>query len=73
MEELDGVLGTKKWMIKAQEAVDPFESYDRKYKGLKAKRPERKEDLVGDEEGRRVGDGVKAITVAKEKVEGLDW
>ncbi|MCJ1351903.1 MAG: hypothetical protein MMC33_001887 [Icmadophila ericetorum] len=73
VEELDGVLGTKKWMIKAQEAVDPFESYDRKYKGLKAKRPERKEDLVGDEEGRRVGDGVKAITVAKEKVEGLDW
>ena len=73
VEELDGVLGTKKWMVKKEEAVNPFESYDRKYKGLKAKRPERKEDLVGEAEGRRVGDGVKAISVAKEKVVGLDW
>lgn len=73
VEELDGILGTKKWMVKKEEAVNPFESYDRKYKGLKAKRPERKEDLVGEAEGRRLGDGVKAISVAKEKVTGLDW
>ncbi|KAL4951246.1 hypothetical protein BDW69DRAFT_170509 [Aspergillus filifer] len=38
LEELDSVLGTEKWKVKKGEAADPFEAYDKKYKGVKGKR-----------------------------------
>ncbi|OJJ63719.1 hypothetical protein ASPSYDRAFT_38347 [Aspergillus sydowii CBS 593.65] len=38
VEELDSILGTEKWKIKKGEAADPFEAYDKKYKGIKGKR-----------------------------------
>lgn len=40
IEELDGVLGTEKWKIKAEESVDPFEALDKKLKGMKGRKAE---------------------------------
>ncbi|KIW14635.1 nitrite reductase [NAD(P)H], large subunit [Exophiala spinifera] len=41
VEEMDAVLGTSKWVVKSQEAQDPFESLDKKlglHKGLRPSR-----------------------------------
>ncbi|KFY01031.1 hypothetical protein O988_02955 [Pseudogymnoascus sp. VKM F-3808] len=38
VEELDAVLGTEKWKVKREEAVDPFEKVDRVYKSVRGKR-----------------------------------
>jgi nitrite reductase (NAD(P)H) len=64
VEELDGVLGTKRWMVKAGEAGDsPFEKLDRKiaWKGIRkrARRPDEIRNAVV-----KVGGGGG---------EGIDW
>ncbi|KAH0538787.1 hypothetical protein FGG08_004619 [Glutinoglossum americanum] len=38
VEELDGVLGTQKWKVRREEAVDPFAAVDRKLKGMKGRK-----------------------------------
>jgi nitrite reductase (NAD(P)H) len=71
IDELDEVLGTKKWMVKAGETADPFEKMDRKYnnkglealKGLKGRKP----GALADVNGMMVN-GVGGHTKG-----GLDW
>ncbi len=38
VEELDGVLGTTRWMVKKEETTDPFEKLDRKMKGMRGRK-----------------------------------
>ncbi|KFY99776.1 hypothetical protein V500_01260 [Pseudogymnoascus sp. VKM F-4518 (FW-2643)] len=38
VEELDALLGTEKWKVKKEEAVDPFEKADRVYKSFRGKK-----------------------------------
>ena len=38
VEELDTLLGTEKWKVRKEEAVDPFERVDKILKGIKGKR-----------------------------------
>ncbi|KAL2824914.1 hypothetical protein BDW59DRAFT_146890 [Aspergillus cavernicola] len=51
VEELDSILGTEKWKVKKGEATDPFEAYDKKYKGMKGKRASEK-GLEGTKQAR---------------------
>lgn len=63
VQELDGVLGTKKWMVKKGESGEgPFEGLDRKmgYEGLKEGKGRK---------SRRPGGEVRAVKVGG----GLDW
>lgn len=39
VEEMDSVLGTEKWKVRKDEAENPFENLDRKYKGMRARKP----------------------------------
>ena len=64
VEELDGVLGTAKWMVRRGETEDPFRKMDGLLKGMKARRPVRREDL-GGEGGAESGRG--------ERGERMDW
>ena len=57
VEEMDGVLGTKKWEVKKEESKDPFESLDKKL-GLK-------KGLRGVKMGAMPGTGgMRAVSVA---------
>ena len=38
VDELDSLLGTEKWKVKKGEAPDPFQKYDRKYRGIRGKK-----------------------------------
>lgn len=38
VEELDSVLGTKKWAVKNEEAEDPFAKVDKVYRGVRGKK-----------------------------------
>ncbi|KAK1146447.1 hypothetical protein N8T08_002873 [Aspergillus melleus] len=38
IEELDSVLGTEKWKVKKGEAADPFQKFDKRYKGMRGKK-----------------------------------
>ncbi|PLB43575.1 NAD(P)H-nitrite reductase [Aspergillus steynii IBT 23096] len=38
VEELDSVLGTEKWKVKKGEATDPFQKFDKRYKGMRGKK-----------------------------------
>ena len=67
VEELDGVLGTKKWMVKAEETTDPFVKMDAKLKGMRAK----KVVNGAGEMGSRVGG--REITVGGEGGGAMDW
>jgi len=42
IEELDGVLGTQKWKVRKEEAVDPFVALDKKLKGMRGRKVEQK-------------------------------
>jgi nitrite reductase (NAD(P)H) len=66
VEELDEVLGTKKWMVKAGETEDPFVKMDEKLKGMRS----RKVVNGAGEMGRRLGQEVR---VGGEGGGGLDW
>lgn len=39
VEELDAVLGTKKWMVKKEETESPYRKLDQKLKGMKGRKP----------------------------------
>ncbi len=65
VEELDSVLGTKKWMVKKDETVNPFEKLDQKLKGLKGRKPVEASHLNGTRTGPR------AITAGGDG--GIDW
>ena len=65
VEELDAVLGTKKWMVRREEGGAPFEKMDKKLGGLG-----RKARKVGDGEG----GGKEMAGVGKgEGEEGIEW
>ncbi|ODM16747.1 Nitrite reductase [NAD(P)H] [Aspergillus cristatus] len=38
VEELDSLLGTKKWAVKKEESTDPFQRMDKRYKGIRGKK-----------------------------------
>ncbi|KAI9715602.1 MAG: hypothetical protein M1812_005906 [Candelaria pacifica] len=63
VEELDSVLGTKKWMVKKDETANPFEKLDQKLKGLKGRKPVEASHLNGT--------GARAITAGGDG--GIDW
>ncbi|KAI9788176.1 MAG: hypothetical protein M1835_002429 [Candelina submexicana] len=63
IEELDSVLGTKKWMVKKDETASPFEKLDQKLKGLKGRKPVEASHLNGT--------GPRAITAGGDG--GMDW
>ena len=67
VEELDGVLGTKKWIVKASETEDPFKKLDEKLKGMRSK----KVVNGAGEMGKRVGG--TAVKVGGEGGGGIDW
>jgi nitrite reductase (NAD(P)H) len=65
-EELDSVLGTEKWMVKAGETEDPFRKMDEKLKGMWSRKVV---CGVGEMES-RLG---QEIRVGGEGGRGLDW
>jgi nitrite reductase (NAD(P)H) len=68
--ELDNVLGTKKWAIKADESQDPFESLDKKLglkKGLRGTKPHRMGAIPGTG---NIAAG-RAVSVSAQK--RIDW
>lgn len=38
VEELDSLLGTKKWAVKKEESTDPFQRMDKRYRGMRGKK-----------------------------------
>ena len=70
VEELDGVLGTKKWMVKKEESEDPFEALDKKMK-MKGRKP-----FEGSHLANGLGEKAKAAKILSggEKAQGgMDW
>ncbi|PKY08837.1 nitrite reductase NiiA [Aspergillus campestris IBT 28561] len=59
VEELDSVLGTERWKVRKGEAPDPFEKYDKKYKGIRGKK-------IGD----KVHQGENALSP---QPKSIDW
>lgn len=57
VDELDSILGTEKWEVKDGELRDPFESMDKRYKGIKGKSV-RRQHVVGER---------------RDVTNGLDW
>jgi nitrite reductase (NAD(P)H) len=39
VEELDSVLGTEKWKVRKEETESPFDKLDKKYKGMRGRKP----------------------------------
>ncbi|MCJ1255253.1 hypothetical protein MMC24_003069 [Lignoscripta atroalba] len=69
VDELDGVLGTKKWMVKKGETEDPFEKLDQRLlKGLKGRKPFGESHLDGGMGEKRAA---KEILAGGEG--GIDW
>ncbi|MCJ1431471.1 hypothetical protein MMC27_000824 [Xylographa pallens] len=68
VEELDAVLGTKKWITKASETEDPFKKLDAKLKGMRSRKVV---DGAG-EMGRRVG-GFEVKVGGEGGGGGIDW
>ena len=77
VEELDERLGTHKWMVKAGETESPFKKMDGKLKGMKARRPERKEDLGEGKGVNGIGRGNRGVEVRVDSAggegEGMAW
>ena len=73
IEELDGLLGTERWKVKAGETQDPFSKMDEKVlKGVKGKRLDGSKSHL--EDGRGEVGKAKAILKGEEKdVGGMDW
>ena len=69
VEELDGVLGTSKWMVKKDETEDPFKKLDAKLKGMKGRKPLQASHLEG---GLGEKGAAKAILAGGERG-GIDW
>lgn len=66
VQELDNVLGTKKWTVKKEESIDPFETLDQKL-GLK-------KGLRGTKMGGIPGTGnMEARTVSVNAAPRIDW
>ncbi|KAJ5127015.1 hypothetical protein N7448_007794 [Penicillium atrosanguineum] len=58
VEELDSVLGTKKWKVKKGETPSPFHKMDKKYKGMR---------------GKKISDGETASKAPVQPAGGIDW
>jgi nitrite reductase (NAD(P)H) len=70
VDELDGALGTQRWKVRREEAVDPFVAVDRKLKGMRG----RKVGVV--ESGSGVGGvdgGRRAVAAGGGCGGGIDW
>ncbi|KZF23361.1 nitrite reductase [Xylona heveae TC161] len=70
VEELDAVLGTKKWKVKDGEAENPFSKLDNRFKGTKGRKPFEKSHLEG---GMGEKAAAKAILAGGCGGSGLDW
>lgn len=70
VEELDALLGTSRWKVKASEAKDPYTSMDAKiqFKGLRGKKPSLLENGQGE---RSKADGI--LAGAEKGAVGMDW
>lgn len=69
VEELDGVLGTSRWMVKRGETVDPFVKLDQRLKGLKGRKPFEGSHLEGGE-GKK--EAARAVLEGREGG-NIDW
>lgn len=59
IEELDLVLGTEKWRVKKEETTDPFQKFDKRYKGMR---------------GKKAGEGAGQIgSTAQPATKTIDW
>lgn len=71
MDELDGVLGTSRWKVKAGESEDPFEALDRKLgemKGRKALKASHLQNGLGE-----TGKAKQILVGAQRGAMGLDF
>ncbi|KAI4129400.1 MAG: hypothetical protein LQ347_003781 [Umbilicaria vellea] len=69
VEELDGVLGTSKWMVKKSETDSPFAKLDAKLKGLKGRKPF---DASHLDAGKGEKEAARASLAGGEGA-GIDW
>lgn len=68
VEELDAVLGTKKWMVKKEESSSPFKKLDQKLKGLKGRKPFEESHLPNG-----IGENRAARAITAGGDGGIDW
>ena len=68
VEELDGVLGTKRWVVRKEETEGPFKKLDQKLKGLKGRKPFGESHLANGLGEKRAA---QAITAGGDG--GIDW
>ena len=68
VEELDGVLGTTKWMVKKGETEDPYRKLDEKLKGMKGRKPFEESHLPGG-----MGEKAAAKSILAGGEGGMDW
>ncbi|KAI9739141.1 MAG: hypothetical protein M1834_007354 [Cirrosporium novae-zelandiae] len=69
VEELDSVLGTEKWKVRAGETKSRFEKYDGKYKRVKGRKAfggSHLNDGIGEEEAAR-------RILARQGSDGIEW
>ncbi|MBE7180029.1 MAG: nitrite reductase small subunit NirD, partial [Terriglobus roseus] len=71
VDELDGVLGTERWKVKAGETADPFTKLDEKLKGMKGRKGLQASHFEG---GKGEVAAAKMILAGGERgAGGMDW
>lgn len=68
VDELDAVLGTERWRVKANETTSPFKALDKKLKGLRGRKPFGESHLNGN-----LAPAVAAGGPAEGGGGGIDW
>ena len=73
VEELDSVLGTSKWKVKASETQDPFKALDEKLqvKGMKGRKPEKLSHLENGLGSAGKANGI--LAGGERSAFGMDW
>ncbi|KIW41339.1 nitrite reductase [NAD(P)H], large subunit [Exophiala oligosperma] len=71
VEEMDAVLGTSKWVVKSQEAKDPFESLDKKLGLHKGLRPTRTAGAIPGTGNVMAASSRRTVGVAAQR--RIDW
>ncbi|KAI9879836.1 MAG: hypothetical protein M1830_006859 [Pleopsidium flavum] len=68
VEELDAVLGTKKWMVKKEETQSPYKKLDQKLKGMRGRKPFEESHLPNG-----MGESRAAQAITAGGSGGIDW